>query len=72
VAVTGQWATGPGYMAVGPCDGFTYVGHDRGTPAVVGGGAMGNHGGVAGGVATAVANIVAVLARRARWLQRRR
>jgi hypothetical protein len=32
----------------------------RGTPAVVGGGAMGNH----GGVATAVATIVAVLARR--------
>jgi hypothetical protein len=34
----------------------------RGTPTVVGGGAVGNHGGVAGGVATAVSTIVAVLA----------
>jgi hypothetical protein len=34
----------------------------RGTPAVVGGSAVGNHGGVVGGVATAVSTIVAVLA----------
>jgi hypothetical protein len=34
----------------------------RGTPAVVGGDAVGNHGGVAGGVATAVSTIVVVLA----------
>jgi hypothetical protein len=34
----------------------------RGTPAVIGGDAVGNHGGVAGGVATAVSTIVVVLA----------
>jgi Flp pilus assembly protein TadB len=34
----------------------------RGTPAVVGSGAVGNHGGIAGGVATAVSTTVVVLA----------
>jgi hypothetical protein len=59
---------GPGYMAMCPCDGSTDVDHGegrrpwRGTLAVVGGGDVGNHGGVAGGVATVVSTIVTILA----------
>jgi hypothetical protein len=52
---------GPGTWRCAPATGSHTLAMAR-TPVVIGGGAVGNHGGVAGGVATAVFTIVDVLA----------